>query len=129
MGGESNLEDLIQKLHPVLNEGEFVFCSQPVNDIIPAGCHPLGTFQEKEGLTIILPRAEADRYGWKYDYIAAWITLTVHSDLAAVGLTAAVSKALAQTGISCNVVAGFYHDHLFVSYSEAQNAVEILSHL
>jgi uncharacterized protein len=59
-------------------------------------------------------------------FTAAWITLNVHSDLAAVGLTAAFSGALGQAGISCNVVAGVHHDHLFVPIDQAQRAMEAL---
>lgn len=60
---------------------------------------------------------------------AAWITLTVHSSLEAVGLTAAVSKALAENAVSCNVVAAFYHDHLFVRQQDTAATLEILNEL
>ena len=60
---------------------------------------------------------------------AAWITLEVHSDLNAVGLTAAVSGALARAGISCNVVAAACHDHLFVPVEAAPAALACLESL
>ena len=82
--------------------------------------------QEAEGLTLVLPRETADAHGLSYDYVAAWITLQVHSSLAAVGLTASFSAALAQAGISCNVVAGFHHDHLFVPSERAERALSTL---
>ena len=44
-------------------------------------------------------RDVADANGLSYDYVAAWITLQVHSSLAAVGLTASFSAALAQAGV------------------------------
>ncbi len=47
------------------------------------------------------------------------ITLTVHSSLDAVGLTAAVATKLASYGISANVVAAYYHDHIFVQTEKA----------
>lgn len=81
---------------------------------LPKGVESLGWFREAEGQTVILPQAQADAAGLAYSLVCAWITLRVQSDLAAVGLTAAVSTALAEAGISCNVVAGYYHDHLFV---------------
>ena len=56
----------------------------------------------------------------------AWITLTVHSALQAVGLTAAFSAALGEVGISCNVVAGVFHDHLFVPVDRAHDAMDAL---
>ena len=49
----------------------------------------------------------------------AWITLGVESPLTAVGLTAAVSTALAEAGIACNVVAAMRHDHVFVPFDRA----------
>jgi uncharacterized protein len=61
--------------------------------------------------------------------VAAWITLTVHSALEAVGLTAAFSKALADVNISCNVVAGYYHDHIFVPQQDAEKAMAVLESL
>jgi hypothetical protein len=60
---------------------------------------------------------------------AAWITLTVHSDLHAVGLTAAVADALAGKRISCNVVAAAHHDHLFVPVDEGAAALAALRDL
>jgi len=81
---------------------------------VPAGVRPVVTVAEEEGLTLVLSRQDADRTGLADDYVAGWITLRVHSALESVGLTAAVAEALARVGISCNVVAGFHHDHLFV---------------
>ena len=85
--------------------------------------------REEEGVTLILPQAIADNQQLKYEYIAGWITLRVHSSLAAVGLTAAFSQALAQQNISCNVVAGYYHDHIFVAESDVTRALAILQNL
>lgn len=72
---------------------------------------------------------QADRAGLAYDFVAAWITLRVHSALHAVGLTATVSTALAAGGISCNVVAGHHHDHLLVPVDRAHDALLILREL
>ena len=74
-------------------------------------------------------RERADALGVSYDYLAAWITLRVHSALDAVGLTAAVSTALAGAGISCNVIAGYHHDHLLVPVDRAADALAALSGL
>ena len=78
---------------------------------------------------MILERQQAERLGLGFDYVAAWITLTVHSALDAVGLTAAFASALGDAGISCNVVAGYYHDHLFVGRADAQRAMDVLHKL
>lgn len=128
MTGITDLSQLLKSLSPELQQGEFVFVS--VQEVIEWGrVQPLATFREKEGLTLILERSQADALGYSYDYIAAWITLKVHSALAAVGLTAAFSNALAEQQISCNVMAGFYHDHIFVAIEDAQKALNVLRKL
>jgi hypothetical protein len=93
---------------------------------MPAGVDPAATVREDEGLTVVLSRPDADRLGLTYDFVAAWITLTVDSSLAAVGLTAAVSHVLTDAGISTNVIAGFTHDHLFVPVDRADDAMRAL---
>lgn len=126
MSGESDLDVILKSLKPVLNNGEYVFCQVPDNyafDINDVVC----VFRESEGKTIILSRVVADRLRLSYSYISAWITLSVHSSLKAVGLTAAFSKALALAGISCNVVAAYYHDHIFVDIKDAQKAMHVLA--
>lgn len=125
MSGEHNFSRLIKSMKPVLNEGEFVFCSlsEAENiDLSQAVC----IFKETEGLSVIFPKNVADEKHYNYSFIASWITLMVHSSLEAVGLTAAVSMALAKENISCNVVAGFYHDHIFVAKKDAERAVRVL---
>ncbi|MCY1367747.1 ACT domain protein [compost metagenome] len=125
MAGETALSTLLREMSPTLNPGQYVFCT--LDDAARLqGCVPLGSFREREGLTTILERGEADRLGLSYDYHAAWITLEVHSALSAVGLTAAFAAALAQAGISCNVVAGYFHDHLFVASADAERALSTL---
>ncbi|WP_238474251.1 ACT domain-containing protein [Pseudomonas cavernicola] len=119
---------MLRSMSPQLNAGDYVFCS--VNDEnLLAGVQVLGSFREREGLTVILQRQQAERLGLPFDYIAAWITLTVHSALSAVGLTAAFATALAMAGISCNVIAGYYHDHLFVAQADGERAIDVLRQL
>src|SRR5690606_7213341 len=86
----------------------------------------VASIREPEGLSVILPEQQAIELGLPIAFVAAWITLTVHSDLAAVGLTAAFSQALAHAGVSCNVVAGVYHDHVFVPVEQAEQAMDAL---
>jgi len=78
---------------------------------------------EPEGTSLVLPLDVARAHGLEPDYIAAWLTLAVHSSLEAVGLTAAISAALAGEGISCNILAGFHHDHLLVPVNRAEDAI------
>ncbi|WP_160285846.1 ACT domain-containing protein [Pseudomonas knackmussii] len=128
MAGETSLSALLREMKPVLNPGEYVFCTLPGTQL-PADVEVIGSFREREGLTLILARAEAERLDLAYDYVAAWLTLEVHSALQAVGLTAAVAGALAEAGISCNVIAGYFHDHLFVAHRDGAPAVEVLRRL
>lgn len=126
MPGETDLQMLLENLNPELNAGEFVFCKVDSKERA-VSFDSLCFFEEKEGVTVILPRATADDLGLSYSTAFAWITLTVHSDLEAVGLTSAVSHALAEAGIPCNVVAEFHHDHLFVPVRDAARAMNVLS--
>jgi hypothetical protein len=128
MTGETSLPTLLRNMSPTLNDGEYVFCCL-AGASPPADLQVLGSFREREGLSLILPRQQAERLGLEFDYTAAWITLEVHSALNAVGLTAAVASALADNGISCNVIAGYHHDHLFVAQADGQRAVAVLQQL
>ena len=67
-----------------------------------------------------------DLLSLKYNYISSWITLNIHSSLEAVGLTAAFANALKKVNISCNVVAAYFHDHIFIARKDAEKAMEAL---
>ena len=121
-----DLAGLVRNLEPRRRPGEFVFCT--VGEI-PADVELLAAIREDEGLTVVVDRDAADGAGWDYDYVAAMITLYVHSRLDDVGLTAAVSSVLAEAGISCNVMAGYFHDHLFVPVQRAEEVLELLGRL
>lgn len=126
MNGEKNLEILLKTMKPKHNVGEFVFCE--VEDLEKIKLNEIVmSFREEESITIITKIEIADKLNLKYSFIASWITLTIHSSLEAVGLTAAFSKALSENGISCNVVAAFYHDHIFVDKNDTEKAMEILN--
>ena len=128
MAGETSLSTLLRSMSPQLNAGEYVFCTLRDGQL-PDGLEVVGSFREQEGLTVIVERSRAEQAGFSFDYVAAWITLNVHSALEAVGLTAAFATALGKAGISCNVIAGYYHDHLFVGRSDAERAMDVLRHL
>jgi uncharacterized protein len=119
------LSKLLEHLGPVLHDGIYVFASVPAESDI-SSLSPIGTFREAEGLTVIVEESIALQAQLKILFRAAWITLEVHSELAAVGLTAVASTALAKEGIACNMVAGAFHDHLFVPVEVAARAVEVL---
>ncbi|MCY0954500.1 ACT domain-containing protein [Streptomyces sp. H27-S2] len=129
MAGESDLRKLLSGMRPELNEGHYAFCTIPATAPVPAGITPVATVLEPEGLTLVLRREDADAAGLAYDYTAGWITLRVHSALDAVGLTAAFATELGAHGLSCNVIAGYHHDHLFVAADRAAEAVTVLEAL
>ena len=124
MSGLSDLSQLLATMRPVLHDAPYGYA-------LAATC-PSGAFAcvaEDEGLTVVALHsvlASAD-----IDPGPAWarISLTVHSDLAAVGLTAALSKALAAQGISANIVAGFHHDHIFLPWDRRHDALSALTEL
>ena len=129
MNGIVDLSTLLQSLVPRLVDDEFVFCCVSGSLGKYAALDPIAAIRETEGLTLILPAPVAEREG--FDFLGRYrqITLTVHSSLDAVGLTAAVSAALAAKDITANVVAGFYHDHIFVAADKADRALQLLSGL
>ena len=125
MAGETDISVLLKSLKPNLNDGSYVFvCLAEVDQKIRD--HILFEFKEAEGITIVLRKEKADEFNLDYEFVASWITLNVHSALEAVGLTAAVSTALTKHNISCNVVAAYYHDHIFVPIKDIVNAMEVL---
>ena len=124
----SDLAQLLRHLEPDLHEGVYVFALLPHGTAL-TGLDAVATVREAEGLTVVVQEAVALANHWPVLFRAAWITLRVPSDLHAVGLTAAIAGALAQAGLSCNVVAGASHDHLFVPIDQAAPALAALRSL
>jgi len=130
MAGELNLDTLLAAIRPRLLAGEFVFCSVPemgYRDL--EALQPLASYREEEGLSLLLPRSVADRHELEYNGVFRGITLTVHSSLEAVGFTAAVAAQLAAMDIPANVIAAYYHDHVFVPVEKSEQALRCLTAL
>lgn len=129
MSGETDLDVLLKTLSPSLQAPTFVFCcvrqQLDVNDGLSLS--PFAVIFEAEGTTFVINQAAADRRGWPYNGTWRCITLTVHSSLEAVGLTAAVATKLAKRGISANVIAAYHHDHILVPADRAHDALEALN--
>jgi ribonuclease HI len=124
--GETNLETLLRSMQPVLEAGEFVFCSVSAEKLTRLKLPAIGKFREREGITAIVRREDADRAGLEYTGPSRQITLSVHSSLDAVGFLATISTRLARAGIAVNVVSAYYHDHLFIPTAQVKEAMSLL---
>jgi ribonuclease HI len=124
--GETNLDILLKSLKPILNTGEFIFCSLKPVPLEQLQLTPICQFQEQEGITVIIPRQQADRAKIQYSCSYRQITLSVHSSLEAVGFLAVITNKLAGAGISANVISSYYHDHLFIPTEKVTEAMAIL---
>ena len=122
--GERDLSKLLANLEPVLDPATYVFCT---TDDPRAECgQAIATFREDEGLTLVLEQTKARAAGFDDQNGFRRVTLKVHSSLNAVGLTAAIAHALTRHNISANVMAAFYHDHVFVPEADARQALTVL---
>ena len=129
MAGILELNTLLKSMNPELKQGEYIFCCLAGNLADYVHLNPLASYVEEEGLTLILNADTADKAGITYEAKYNLITLNVHSSLEAVWLTAAVSAKLTEHNISANVVAAFYHDHIFIQTYKAQAAMKALGEI
>lgn len=122
MSSSQSCQDLLANLNPTLSPDPWIFAA--IAEAAPGLSEDHSIFaliREDEGLTAIRPATPDDARGNRP--LFARITLQVHSDLEAVGLTAAVSGALAAQNLCANIVAGLNHDHLFVPYQRGEEAL------
>ncbi len=123
--GQTDLTVLLRGMEPVLHDLPYGFGLWAGGVLAVT---PFATVAEEGGLTVVAPLDALVAVGVGSEPWAR-ISLTVHSDLAAVGLTAAFATALAAEGISCNVIAGLHHDHLFVQWDRRFDALAALEAL
>ncbi|WP_127115906.1 ACT domain-containing protein [Shimia sediminis] len=120
-------QEMISGMTPEVRPGMFVFASlTDKGQIARLSAAALGTFQEAEGLSLLVPVEVARAEGLAVDQPMRQITLNVYSSLEGVGLTAAVATVLAEAGIACNMVAAHHHDHAFVPAARAEEALALL---
>ena len=127
--GETCLTALLQTMEPKCLPEQYVFVTVAGVYGDYAELDPIASFKEAEGLTLVVNLARAEQANLAFDGVFRCISLTVHSSLEAVGLTAAVASKLAEYEISANVIAGYYHDHIFVPDAQAQKALQALAEL
>lgn len=124
--GEIDLASMLATLGVDRRPGVFTYIT--VATLLPellAQAHAIVT--EGPSTTVVLPVEAAESEGHVVELRLAWLTLTVQSSLEAVGLTAAVSERLTRENISCNVLAGYHHDHLLVPVDRADDAIAALT--
>ena len=126
MNGQNNLDILLKDMRPELQEGPYVFLTSRNGFSADVQNDAIMIFRETEGITAIVREMTArtlqkdDQPHW------AMITLTIHSDLNAVGFLAAITAKLAQAGISVNPVSAYFHDHLFIPWKKRDEAMRVL---
>ncbi|MGB5870887.1 MAG: ACT domain-containing protein [Albidovulum sp.] len=126
---QSDLGVLLQSMRPKLFDAEYGFAVLADGQALPPGFAPFATVAEAEGQTVIAPAGDLAAADIAFTGGWARISLSVHSDLEAVGLTAAISAALGKAGISANVIAGYFHDHVFVQWPRRAEAMRVLADL
>jgi len=125
----TDLQQLLSSMAPQLHPGEYVFCTLSGEYGDFNHLKPITAFREQEGLSLVIPKASAETDNIAFDATFRMITLTVHSSLEAVGLTAAVAAKLTEHNISANVIAAFHHDHIMIPTEKADLAMKALSEL
>lgn len=123
----TDLTEMLRALDVEVRDQPYVVATVPEG--APIAAHAEAMIAEREGMTVVVPEQAAKDHGIVSQPLFAWLTLTINSSLEAIGLTAAFSTALADRGISCNVLAGYYHDHLLVAYADRDCAVGTLRSL
>lgn len=126
MNGEVDLQRLLARMSPELGPERWVMITDAAGLAVELEQEALGVFREKEGTTLLLNAARAEMAGLATEPCWRLITLSVHSDLQAVGFLAALLPELARAGISINVFSAHFHDHLLVLETQAEEALHIL---
>ncbi|MFH1394501.1 MAG: ACT domain-containing protein [Candidatus Micrarchaeota archaeon] len=132
----SDLDELLKNMAPKVVEGKHHFASVDEGNLMAVAnylSYVVDVFREEEGLSIVFQEDILEGMKELSDKEVlgpfAMITLSVNSDLTAVGFLAKVADALAKEGISSNVFSAYHHDHLFVPYEKKDDAMRVLRRL
>ena len=128
MSGETHLPRILATLDVDARPGLYVLVTRRRADAA-ADAVAEARISEGEGISYVVPEAFARAHGDPPGFVAAWLTLRVHTALNAVGVTAAVAGVLAERGIACNVIAGHFHDHLLVPAERRDDAIAAIRSL
>lgn len=128
MPGEMNLSEVFKSLNVSCDDVAYGFVSVK-NTQFKFEDGMLGTFQEKEGITIIATNEYLTQHELQPEVLFAKLTVEVETSLQLIGLTAVLATKLAEQNISANVIAGYFHDHIFVQYDARKKALEVLNSL
>lgn len=128
MSGIIDLQKTLQSIKVVCDDVRYGFASIEDESLIDRDL-VLATFHENNQLAIIAPQQYLADQKIECEGPYAKLTIDVHTSLELVGLTAVMATKLADHGISANVVAAFYHDHVFVQYDLREKARELLENL
>ncbi len=127
MTGETDLATILRNLRVSRRPDPVTVVA--VEEPVTLGDGVGAVLAEHEATTAVVTVAEAERRGWPIGFVAAWLTVELHTSLEAVGLTAVLAAALADRQISCNVLAGYHHDHLLVPVERAEEAIAVIEAL
>lgn len=125
MDPERDLDRILATMDVVRRPGAFAYIAAVSGTPPPAGASAM---IDEGATTAYVVDADSD-LGAQAAFRGAWLTLTVHTALDAVGLTAVVATALAGHDIPANVIAGLYHDHVLVPEDRADDAMAVLRDL
>jgi uncharacterized protein len=119
-GPVRDLAQLLAGARPSLSHARYVIAEMEDGALLPTLDGLFALIREEEGLTVVREDPDGD---W------ARITMTIVSDLSAVGFTAAFARALMDRQIPANVVAAYHHDHILVPWDRRHDALSALETL
>lgn len=129
MPGYRELSYLLKNMEPVHMQGSYIFATVSDETLETLGSAPLLVFREAEAITVVVRKEIAEANSISFESVWSLISLTVNSDLEAVGLLAKITSVLAEAGIGTNAVSAFYHDHLFVPEHRVSDTLSLLRNL